>query len=122
MGVLTDKNPDCHWQSQSSQCGMQETRIRYNAFRVERRRSWSAQFSKNFGLQAGVKLMGGVKTSNNTACPGYQCSAAPLMTRYYTISLFDKVAKHYAQDIELFGYQKEVNEWRRAIQRAHPAR
>merc|ERR1711879_561776 len=87
--VLTEQSPDCHWLSQSLQCGLAETRIKYNFFKVENRTAWSNRFTKKFGLGGGVRTMGGVSETTRHKCPGYQCSAGPLMEQYYTVSLFD---------------------------------
>merc|ERR1719161_2100002 len=110
------KVPNPHWTHQVHHCNWYNDDVGYKVLRVENRGNWGQQELRALGVMEAAQKFGGLSTQNQNACPGHGCSAAPVMKKYYTLESFDKVVRHYWQDIKAYNYQEEVQGWRKVIE------
>lgn len=108
------KHDNAHWTPQVKQCG-RVSQPNYIHLKVEDRDKWADKYVHWMALRHEVAMHGGVKLETKNKCPGYGCSAAGVMEKYYTPKIFEHVVQHFQHDITAYNYQEDTNEWRKII-------
>mmetsp|Transcript_76543 Transcript_76543/g.224671 ORF Transcript_76543/g.224671 Transcript_76543/m.224671 type:complete len:322 (+) Transcript_76543:94-1059(+) len=101
---------NCHWSRQTRHCGEDEG-VEYELLKVEERHLWGNRILQRFDLLAAARVNGGIRTEVREDCPGHECSATPLMTKYYTPELVQLVKAYYAEEIFRYNYTEEFRMW-----------
>jgi len=108
------RRTNCHWARQLRFCSEDEG-LEYELYRVEERKTWGPQLLQRLGLLEDAKVAGGIRTVPHNHCPGHDCSATPLMLKYYTLELVQIVAEHFAEEIHRYNYTEQVRKWEVAV-------